>query len=406
MSLNIKRDDKTCIIDKDIIVLDLPSIMITDIKCVPIILSIKRPDPDPIMTGNQKYYWNEICNIVEKQGWTVISDRYINITSNMEFICSNGHKQSKLPQVIKDKRRVFGCGICSGKSSSDAQRRFAERIAKLQGTIIGDYKGTHFKIECRCIKNHACFPNVGYVLSGGGMCATCTDQSPIEAEKTFRRLIAEQKGTVVGNYINNRTSVECLCQFNHKCSPQPTNIQQGEKLCLTCCQLRKESDGANNVRQYLIDSKISFETEVRLESISKVKRSYDFLIDYKGIKCIIEFDGKQHFNRSTWHKIDGVFEYEQTKDRTKTYVALTSGYNVIRIQTEDYKSTSSFLDSTLNKITSSSTLFVDDIDKYSYLLDVEVSNEDLLKSCMVLQIKKILLRQWLYRLPFTIVLQN
>lgn len=325
----------------------------------------------------------------------------------MQFVCPVGHLQFKTPQTMKDKRtHSRGCNICSGHNSSEAERKFRLRIAKLGGTVIGTYIHGHVPVDCRCKNGHLCSPAPSNIGQGRGMCIVCVNLSPIEAERTFRRLIAEQKGTVVGNYINNRTSVECLCQFNHKCSPQPTNIQQGEKLCLTCCQLRKESDGANNVRQYLIDSKISFETEVRLESISKVKRSYDFLIDYKGIKCIIEFDGKQHFNRSTWHKIDGVFEYEQTKDRTKTYVALTSGYNVIRIQTEDYKSTSSFLDSTLNKITSSSTLFVDDIDKYSYLLDVEVSNEDLLKSCMVLQIKKILLRQWLYRLPFTIVLQN
>jgi hypothetical protein len=189
---------------------------------------------DGKMTHNQTRYYKEICNIAEKKGWLVISDRYDRDNTKMKFKCSEGHERDITPGSFKSKNRKSGCLVCSGQCSIESERKFRENITLMGGIVIGIYEGNKIPVHCICSNGHECLPTPNNIGSGRGMCLKCVDRCPIESEKNFRKSISLQGGEVIGKYRNVHTAVECLCVKKHKCYPQPASIQQGRGMCLKC----------------------------------------------------------------------------------------------------------------------------------------------------------------------------
>jgi very-short-patch-repair endonuclease len=55
---------------------------------------------------------------------------------------------------------------------------------------------------------------------------------------------------------------------------------------------------------------------------------YDFYFEYNGQKFLVELDGEQHFNCTSFYH--DVFIHKQHMDRLKTRVAYDFGYKLIR----------------------------------------------------------------------------
>ena len=72
---------------------------------------------------------------------------------------------------------------------------------------------------------------------------------------------------------------------------------------------------------------IDFKYQYKLPTLHR--RRYDFYFVYKGKYYIIEYDGGQHFFYVAYFKIS--LEQNQRNDIFKTYKALSSNINVIRI---------------------------------------------------------------------------
>ena len=56
----------------------------------------------------QKKY-NEYKKLIENKGWKIISQKFINARTPIEFYCDKEHKTKKLPSDIKV---GTGCGEC------------------------------------------------------------------------------------------------------------------------------------------------------------------------------------------------------------------------------------------------------------------------------------------------------
>ncbi|WP_326659567.1 hypothetical protein [Streptomyces canus] len=125
------------------------------------------------------------------------------------------------------------------KSSIQAEAQFRRRVTDLGGTITGAYVNNRTPVEVRCAEGHACSPKPYRVILGHRVCLTCPlpsqqQEKPVQAEARFYELVAEQGGTLVGSYVNNRTRVELLCPDGHACSPKPDKVLLGGGICPTC----------------------------------------------------------------------------------------------------------------------------------------------------------------------------
>ncbi len=53
-------------------------------------------------------------------------------------------------------------------------------------------------------------------------------------EQRFRERIEALGGRILGEYVNARTPVDCVCSKGHSCKPVPANIHQGHEMCRIC----------------------------------------------------------------------------------------------------------------------------------------------------------------------------
>jgi len=119
-------------------------------------------------------------------------------------------------------------------ASLKAEAEFRERIAAIGGVVIGDYVNSKTPVECICPAGHACRAKPNPVQQGQGMCKTCAGSDPLQAELNFRARVAELGGTVIGVYESSSTPVDYVCRAGHACRSRPNNIQQGVGICGQC----------------------------------------------------------------------------------------------------------------------------------------------------------------------------
>ena len=104
-------------------------------------------------------------------------------------------------------------------------------------------------------------------------------------------------------------------------------------------------------------------------------RRYDYYFEWAGRRCLVEFDGEQHFQFvRKYHRTKKGFQQSQAIDRVKTYLGLISGCQVIRIDYSQREAVAWHIATALNQ---TSPLYVSSFDLYSHLTRVEMTYEEL-----------------------------
>ena len=307
---------------------------------------------------------------------------YVNANTPVQCICSRGHICSPIPNNIHKGQGM--CATCSGNNGMSAAKEFIENIKRLGGTVIGQYINCYTPVKCLCRYGHECSPQPGSIQAGQGMCRTCAGNDPEVARKIFEDNIkrhggkvlgdyknnhsiieciclrghkflvyphdargtndpcgicyqqyAEQNfifditnqgGTIVGEFINSNKSVNCVCKNGHQCYPFPYNVRRGQGMCCKCV----ESNGERMVAEALTSLGITFDKQVYMECIPKLR--YDFSCLFEGRICYIEFDGEQHFEFiEFFHKDESGFQSDRQRDLLKTNVCIRSNIKLIRL---------------------------------------------------------------------------
>ena len=218
-------------------------------------------------------------------------------------------------------------------------KNFYKRINDLGGTVIGEYTNNSTPVECICSEDHTCNPRPCNIQKGKGMCIICVGQDTETADQNFRDNITKLGGKVIGEYTNCHTPVECRCKDDHICNPTPKHIQQGQGMCVCCCN-----------KGY---SKISIKW---LNSISDDIQHAENKSEFK-IPNIGKVDGYNHktntvyeFHGCFWHgcqkcyKSDYVNPINYTKasdlySKTieRSLAIRNAGYNLVEIWKCDFK---------------------------------------------------------------------
>lgn len=266
-----------------------------------------------------------------------------------------------------------GCSINKSKklSQSEAKNRFSMHGYELIDLYVG------YNNPCKVI-HLECGREIMVALGNARSecCKLCFTKrcrgSLSYSQNKAEEIFLSHGYKLLETYINNATS----CKVIHlECGLETTKKlgTLGCYGCKNCFDLKKVSQGHRNVIKYLEDRKIDFTTEVGLEGIGK--RKFDFLV---GKNVLIEFDGEQHFQDSLWDRDVDKLPIRQSSDVFKTYAAILSGYTLIRLHKNHIYKIEKFLDYCLSQIQTQPLLFVDDLHKYSYIID-KVSSSDVIQ---------------------------
>ena len=129
------------------------------------------------------------------------------------------------------------------------------------------------------------------------------------------------------NNHNTRLHIKCAdCGFIFY--PSITSLKRSRKALCPKCRSNK-SRGEIYIAEFLAKQNIEFFTEWNFDWLPDKRLRYDFFLpEYK---ILIEFDGLQHFEWSTYFGSETKFKQLQNNDKLKNQLAIQNGFSILRI---------------------------------------------------------------------------
>jgi hypothetical protein len=170
---------------------------------------------------------------VEAQGGTVLGE-YTNIHTPIHIRCSAGHDGYPWPSSVQQ-----GNGICKtcaeNGAAAAAATRFRANVEALGGTVLGEWVNNRTTVHVRCAAGHDCYLRADSVRSPNGSisCMACYRDYHAMAD-AFKSAVETLGGTVLGEYVNTNTPVHVRCVAGHERYPRPGDVKRGDGICKIC----------------------------------------------------------------------------------------------------------------------------------------------------------------------------
>lgn len=289
----------------------------------------------------------EMCAryVSEETDCTLLSKEYVPASKGkMEFSCERCGKAFSC-SWNNFYRRDFGRRLCDSCGGAGRRKRtqaeFISEVDAIYGygvTVLGEYKDANTRVECRCNLCHQTWtPFAAHLLRGRG-CPLCAHKYRSKQGKFVRNLyyVHGDSYSIVGNFCNLSTKVEVSCK---RCGKhwlvRPHNLLQG-KGCPNC----KKSRGETRLKKILERLQLPHEVQFTFPDCRN-KRELPFdlaVLDIAGQSptLLIEYDGQQHFKPVDFFGGQQEFEYRQHNDRIKDSYCKDHGIPLLRISYKQF----------------------------------------------------------------------
>lgn len=209
-------------------------------------------------------------------------------------------------------------------------------------TLETDYIGKDVFSKCLCTY---CNSTIQYIKNNqlkekqktNSACKHCAPRIRAEKQRSIKLNDTFGKLTVIGDggYQNNRHYSICKCECGNIIKVKDNALQSGNNKSCGCMI----SKGEETIKNILIENNYIFDHDAILPDFlkeTKLRYRFDFIIynEDGSIKCLIEYDGRQHFygpDTNYWgHSIDTLKTIQQ-RDSIKNNFCLSHNYPLYRI---------------------------------------------------------------------------
>lgn len=351
-----------------------------------------KDHPEFLMTWNkvQQRQWCKLCGRIEaankfrtditilhqaakERNGILLSPVYINNETKLEWKCHREDHPSFWMTWDAISSQQQWCKKCGLEESGRKKRVDICKLIRKAEAKGGDLVAIYYKNGCaqgiwKCAdSNHPPFHATWGSVSQNQWCSKCANHCPIQAKERFEKKVKEKGGAILGIYVNTFTKIELQCSKGHKWNVVPSSVTTNGSWCPNC----ERSKGEEIIANFLNNEGIHFIQQYRMKCIPSLR--YDFYVSYEGISYLVEYDGKQHFHEDcNFGHITNDFEHRQNLDRLKTYIAIETGYKLIRI---DYTQFDNIEEHILTGLQSSDNYYLSSKDLYRYLTDDEIPDK-------------------------------
>lgn len=280
------------------------------------------------------------ANIIHENRYDYSLVNYVNSHTKIKIICPLHGVFEQTPT-----NHLFltnGCPTCGGSTVSTTNS-FIEKASNIHNFnydySLVKYKNNNTRVDIICLIHGIFKQTPGAHLQGSG-CPKCGIESTWKATRLSMLDFIERSNKVHNNiydysqvvYENIDTKVEILCKKHGSFSQSPYLHLTGSG-CPKC----NLSHGETLIVNFLQINKIYYDSQFRIKDC-KDKRTlpFDFAIfedqEKTKLKCLIEFDGQQHFQICARFKMTKQsLELNQLHDKIKTDYCLKNNIKLIRI---------------------------------------------------------------------------
>lgn len=255
------------------------------------------------------------------------------------------------------------CPECSRKAQYKEMRKTNEEFLNEFKSIFGDeytplteYTTSAAKVQVRhnspnC-EFHTFYASANNLLTKNSGCPKCANNIKKDTIQ-FKDVVFDLVGSeyeVLGEYVNTHTKISMkhnTCGHEYLVTPKGFSIQG--RRCPSC----NESKGEASIRKYLFKKGLKFLREYSFEDCKlKGRLRFDFaIVNASGdVRCLIEFDGEQHFKSKSFFGGDSGFEDCKKRDRIKDSYCKTNNIPLIRIPYWEIDNVERILDAELPSV--------------------------------------------------------
>ena len=305
-----------------------------------------------ISSEKKKHTYNFVKEYIEKFGYKLLSEKYIDQDKKIKIKCPEGHIFKMSFYNFKRGRRCPEC--CKNKKITHEEfiKKFHIQNPNANNIeILGTYVNSKTKIKCRCRVDKYEWETIPSVLlnhkCGCPKCSGNIQKSHEEFIKDFiKKNISANEIEVLEEYKNSHTKIKCKCRLDgYEWEVAPSNLLNG-----TGCPKCNESKGEKRIAKYLKENNIKFKPQKKFNDLLGVgskQLSYDFYLPKYNL--LIEFQGEQHERcMDIFHATENDFKKQQEHDKRKREYAEEHNIELLEIWYWDYDKIENILSQELN----------------------------------------------------------
>lgn len=172
----------------------------------------------------------QINTKLKPRGFTIVGE-YTNMKTKTQFKCEHGHQWEAIPNNVLNKGR--GCPHCAGNArltKDDVNSRLEKRGIRMTSEYVNHRSLSEFECEF----NHKWTTTTNSVIQGSG-CPHCAGNSSLSSEIVNSKI--KHRGIrMIGEYTNQSTNTEFICEHNHRWEATPTNVMNHSSGCPHCAE--------------------------------------------------------------------------------------------------------------------------------------------------------------------------
>ena len=296
-------------------------------------------------SGNKKLTYEQVKKYVEDNGYTLLSDTYVNNLTKLKMTCAVGHDVEICFANFKNGHR---CCYCSGKRQK-TYKEVRDTVENAGYKLLSkSYQSNSIKLEFLCPVGHN-FTMAYGDFQQGRRCPVCA--IAIRRQKRFLKYEAvkecvESDGYILLSEVYQRKKAKLLmqCPEGHVFHKSYDHFSRGQR-----CPICQESRGESRVSAYLTSQNILFHKEHSFPDCRNIELlRFDFAVydSYNQLVFLVEYDGEYHY-----FPIDGAksLKKQQYHDSLKNTYCSTNSIPLLRIPYTQFDNIEAILSAELTK---------------------------------------------------------
>lgn len=268
-------------------------------------------------------------------------DTYKNNTTKLRVKhnkCNNIYNVT--PRDFLSDRR---CPYCKGErisiSNTHSHEKFMESLSEVleeDYIVLNKYKNARTKLQVKHVKCGLIYDVLPHKILNGNRCPVCSfiemGENRAKTHDIFVSEVFETVGSeylVIGDYDRNWIKITMKhTKCGHLYEVTPDAFLTGNR-CPRC----RESSGERDTSRILDKYKIKYVPQYKPDGCTyRSQLSFDFaLVGEDDVKCLIEYQGIQHYQPVEFFGGEGIFEIQKTKDNIKRTYATNNNIPLIEI---------------------------------------------------------------------------
>lgn len=301
------------------------------------------------MGGKQRTHDEFVELVKESYPYLDIISQFVGTGKRVSVVCKKCNTESNhiAQSFVTHSFRCQQCDI------DERKQKFAEKMSVINPNIciVGEYKNSHTKVDCRCLIHNEFFSMTGCNLITGHGCPKCAKDSrrnfSVKSHEEFILELSKISPTikVKSKYVSAHKKIKCQCEIcNFEWEAAPHNLLKGNR----CVKCNSPSKGETKISNVLDELNIEYVKQKKFEDCRDINPlPFDFYLPTYNM-CI-EFQGRQHYEAVDCFGGEQEFKKCQKRDSIKAEYCKNNKIKLLCIAYWDFNNIDKIISSVVMK---------------------------------------------------------